>query len=168
MEEANKKVMKEIKVLKRTKNRNAEDKGNLEKLAALEKKITDLEKQPTTRPRPLITEDDYGLACRSLVLAPIPHRRGATLAEQIEEVKKFMAKMLEMPEDMIDLAEVTRMTRGQDITNEAEVAFVSTSIRDTVSSYRPKLSGKEGKMRIVVPARLKEESRIKLFRTTKQ
>ena len=70
--------------------------------------------------------------------------------------------MLEIPEEILELVEITRitrLTRGQDITNEAVVAFGTASFRDTVSSYGPKLGGKEGKMSMVVPASLKEEER---------
>ena len=81
MEEANKNVMKEIKVLKKTKLKTpAEEKKTVERMTALEKKIGDMESKGQ-RPKPLITEDDYGIARRSLVLAPIPHKRGATLED---------------------------------------------------------------------------------------
>ena len=73
-----------------------------------------------------------------------------------------MEKVLKIPEEVLELvtiSKITRLTRGREVTEEAIVCFGSASIRDTISSYGPNLAGQEAKMGMVVPSTLKEEER---------
>ena len=75
---------------------------------------------------------------------------------------KFLSKVLEIPEEVLDLVEITkitRLTKGPSVTDEAIIRFVTVSIRDTIRSYGPKLQGKQAKMSMVVLTKLKEEER---------
>ena len=60
---------------------------------------------------------------------------------------------------LVEIVKITRLTKGQAITDEAIVCFNTANIRDTISSYGPNLAGQEAKMGMVVPTNLKEEER---------
>ena len=168
IEEKNKKVLEEIKLLKKSAKAPvaAKDaKATADRLEGLEKSMGDLQRkrsEENKRPRPIIAEGEYDTARRSLALAPIPHTRGMGFDKQVKDVEMFLSKVLKVPEEVMELVgvdKVTRLTRGKEITDEALVCFNSASIRDTISSYGPNLAGQSAKMGMVVPSNLKEEER---------
>ena len=101
----------------------------------MEKQVVDMAKgQPQVGTTAAMQNlDQYDVARSSLLLSPIPYRNGATVEEQIKEVEKFLRETLEMPDEVLilmEIAKITRTTRGKDVSNEATVRFNTVSMRD--------------------------------------
>ena len=157
IEKRDRAILKEITNLKKTKTTGAsagadpkDYKEAVERVSKLEKKLEEIGNK--NGPRPLIAENEYDRARKSLTLSPIPHRRDASLEDQKYEIFKFLERVLEVPEEVLEVVEivrVTRLTREQSVTEEAVVCFNSASIRDTIFSYGLSLAGKSAQMGMV-------------------
>ena len=120
-----KKILSELEVVKKssagqggaTRDEVKDMRATADKVVRLEKKLDDMDNRGT-RPRPLIAETEYDSARMLLALAPIPHKRGMGLENQEREVFKFLEKVLCIPEEVIELVgikKITRLTRGKDL-----------------------------------------------------